>query len=107
LLALAEVGFSVFFRDERFRSKAGPFVGTIAKGLIRGLTTGAKVILFSCFEVDGNGLVISYGWFVHKKMEFEVVTISLGNASVHSSQSVRRICVGHPRGDRRPERRVQ
>ena len=65
MLALAEVSLLVLFCYEGFGREASPLVRTIAKRLIGGLTTGAKVILFSCLEINRDRLVTGDCWIIH------------------------------------------
>jgi hypothetical protein len=55
VLALAEKCVPVFFGDERLRGKAGPLVGSITEGLVRGVTASAEEVGFALLEGDFGG----------------------------------------------------
>jgi hypothetical protein len=63
--ALAEPGFTRFFRFEAKRLEACVLVRAIAEGLIGGFATGAPPILFSSFKFDSNWLFGGGSRFVH------------------------------------------
>lgn len=65
MFALAEEGLPIFFGDEGFRRKVGPLVRSVAERLIGGLAAGAKVIFFTCLEIDSDRLVVRNCWLVH------------------------------------------
>lgn len=66
MLALAEQGFFRFDCREAGGFEPGAFVLAVAEGLFFRQPTGAEVISFTCFEIDGGGGFGCNTRFIHE-----------------------------------------